>query len=197
MFKKYTPEEKEEFARPRWVMSKNDVAMIGATVVLFVCSLILVIGTIDAVMSWLWPAAMAESTTGLLGLLKVVPFAAGLTVILSLLLFKRDRGQRWLQSRELPADEEIQDRLQTAMVARVRKILARVRCAGCGYLQDPEDCRVTCTCADLEVKVRLGGCGPVNFCRTCFEGLRRADGTLPPEWSDMMAELEASMVPER
>ena len=68
------------------------------------------------------------------------------------------------------------------MVARVRKALTRVICAGCGELQDPEDCRVTCTCASDEVKLRFGGCGGVYFCPGCWEDLRRPDGTLPWEW---------------
>ena len=70
------------------------------------------------------------------------------------------------------------------VVARVRKMLRRVVCAGCGELMDPDDCRVTCTCASAEVKERLGGCGGVYFCPGCWEGLRRPDGTLPWEWDE-------------
>lgn len=49
---------------------------------------------------------------------------------------------------------------------------------------DPEDCRVTCTCASAEVREPLGGGGGVYFCPGCWEGLRRPDGTLPWEWDE-------------
>ena len=70
------------------------------------------------------------------------------------------------------------------MVARVRKFLAKVICAGCGELLYPEECHVTCTCASAEVKERMGGCGGVYFCAGCWEELRRPDGTLPWEWEE-------------
>lgn len=70
------------------------------------------------------------------------------------------------------------------MVARVRSLLTKVICAGCGVHLYPEECHVTCTCASAEVKERMGGCGGVYFCAGCWEDLRRPDGTLPWEWEE-------------
>ena len=57
-----------------------------------------------------------------------------------------------------------------------------VVCVQCRDVAREDACRVTCSCASATVKKRLGQCVYVYYCNKCFEGLRRKDGTLPPEW---------------
>ena len=65
----------------------------------------------------------------------------------------------------------------------VRRWDSLTTCALSWRILPTDSCRVTCTCASVKVKKRVGVCVGVTYCPECFESLRRADGTLPPEWN--------------
>ena len=121
MFSKLNAEEKaekrakenEEYERPRWVLSQRDTSRITTTVVMGFAVLLVPMLVVGRVMEWLWPAIMAPDSKSLWAL--AAPLS-GLVALLVTHWFTRAPINRWWQAKEVPADEELQDRLQTVMV---------------------------------------------------------------------------------
>ena len=63
---------------------------------------------------------------------------------------------------------------------RVGRLLDReIRCERCGRPNRLVHAYLSCSCADPEVKARIGYCVGVSYCPDCTEDLRLPDGTLP------------------
>ena len=54
----------------------------------------------------------------------------------------------------------------------VRRWDSLTTCALCRRILPADSCRVTCTCASVKVKKRVGVCAGVTYCPECFESLR-------------------------
>lgn len=112
MFKKMTPEEKEENARPRWVISRDDSALMMITPLVALGAFVAPFWLTNTTMELIWPATMAANS-----LWGIVPALVGFASGAVFVKFMNGRSDRWFRAREIPGDEEIQDRLQTAMVS--------------------------------------------------------------------------------
>ena len=85
----------------------------------------------------------------------------GCQLILNVSLFRQVQGASW----------------------RVGRLLDReIRCERCGRPNRLVHAYLSCSCADPEVKARIGYCVGVFYCPDCTEDLRLPDGSLPARW---------------
>ena len=69
------------------------------------------------------------------------------------------------------------------MGLRVGRLLDReIRCERCERPNRLVHAYLSCSCADPEVKARIGHCVGVFYCPDCTEDLRLPDGSLPARW---------------
>ena len=161
MLKKLTAGEQADLALPKWAISPYDLIPIAATFAGVILSLVVPVALVEDALNRFWPTLALGTVKDPAELVGIV--AGGSCLILFTLAFS-GRIMRWLTDRELPAE-------------------AAVTCEACGEQVQTADTKVSCSCASSEVKARIGHCIGVYYCTGCFEGLRREDGTLPPEWS--------------
>ena len=111
MFKKETPEQLEMWARPKWALSMDDLGSIVLMVVGYVMAIVVPMVVAGEIVNKFWPAPPPGSFALLVGSLPIVAAFGGVTAFNRIVV---GRIRKWLQAREIPANEEIQDRLQTA-----------------------------------------------------------------------------------
>ena len=112
MLRKSTSEQKHEWARPRWALSMDDAGSIALVVAGYVLALGAPTIAVAKVVDMFWPEAPPDALFYYLA-----GTAAIAAAFLGLYVFHRivkGRFLRWLQTREIPEDEELQDRLETA-----------------------------------------------------------------------------------